>query len=90
MPTILDVNFGREFLGWPETLEKQGRKIRHQNSLRDSSAIFLKFAGPKQKIHPKSALHNVGTNKLNFGMQFRFDYTYTYTSTKVLDLISWV
>ena len=22
MPTILDVNFGREFFGWPETLEK--------------------------------------------------------------------
>ena len=51
MPTILGVNFGREFLGWPETLEKQGRKfaikIRHQISLRNSPAIFLKFAGPK-------------------------------------------
>ena len=47
MPTILDVNFGREFWAWPETLEKQGRKIRHQNSLRNSPAIFLKFAGPK-------------------------------------------
>ena len=47
MPTILDVNFGREFFGWPEALEKQGRKfamkIRHQNS----PAIFLQFAGPK-------------------------------------------
>ena len=32
MPTILDVNFGCEFFGWPEALEKQGRKIRHQNS----------------------------------------------------------
>ena len=32
MPTILDVNFGSEFLGWPETLEKQGRKFRDQNS----------------------------------------------------------
>ena len=47
MPTILDVNFGREFFGWPEALEKQGRKIRYQNSLRYSLAIFLKFAGPK-------------------------------------------
>ena len=47
MPTILDVNFGREFFGWPETLEKQARKIRYQNSLRNSPAIFVQFAGPK-------------------------------------------
>ena len=50
MPTILDVNFGREFFGWPETLENKAEKfaikIRHQNSLRNSPAIFLKFAGP--------------------------------------------
>ena len=52
MPTIPDVNFGHEFfLGWPENLEKKAEKfaieIRHQNSLRNSLAIFLKFAGPK-------------------------------------------
>ena len=51
MPTILDVNFGREFFGWPETLEKQGRKIRDQNSpsnfAEKFAGIFLKFAGPK-------------------------------------------
>ena len=52
MLTILDVNFGREFSGWPETLGKTrpknslskfAIKIRHQNS----PANFLKFAGPK-------------------------------------------
>ena len=32
MSTILDVNSGREFFGWPETLEKQGQKIRYRNS----------------------------------------------------------
>ena len=42
MPTIPDVNFGREFFGWPETLEKQGRKIRYQNS---PSKFAEKFAG---------------------------------------------
>ena len=67
MPTILDVNFGREFFGWPETLEKNKAekfaiKIRHHISLRNLPAILLKFAGPKKKNHPKSALHNVGTN----------------------------
>ena len=51
MLTILDVNFGHEFVGWPEALknkaEKFAIKICHQNSLRNSPAIFLKFAGPK-------------------------------------------
>ena len=47
MPTILDVNFGREFFGWPETLEKQGRKIRYQNS---PSKFAEKFAGHFPKI----------------------------------------
>ena len=42
MPTILDVNFGREFFGWPETLEKEGRKIRYQNS---PSNFAENFAG---------------------------------------------
>ena len=42
MPTILDVNFGREFFGWPETLGKQARKIRYQNS---PSKFAEKFAG---------------------------------------------
>ena len=38
---------GVEFWGWPETLEKQGQKIRHQNSLRNSPAIFLEKASAK-------------------------------------------
>ena len=47
MPTILGVNLGREFSGWPETLEKQGRKIRYQNS---PSKFAEKFAGKFPKI----------------------------------------
>ena len=47
MPTILDVKFGRVFFGWPETLEKQGRKIRYQNS---PSKFAEKFAGNFPKI----------------------------------------
>ena len=51
MPAILDVNFWREFFGWPETLEKQGRKIRYQNSpskfAEKFAGNFLKFAGPE-------------------------------------------
>ena len=52
MPTSLGVNFGRElFEGEPDILEKQDRKTRgktncHRNSLRNSPAIFLKFARP--------------------------------------------
>ena len=47
MPTILDVNFGREFFGWPEALVKQGRKIRYQSS---PSKFAEKFAGNFSKI----------------------------------------
>ena len=47
MLTILDVNFGREFFGGPETLEKQGRKIRYQNS---PSKFAEKFAGDFPKF----------------------------------------
>ena len=68
MPTILDVNFGREFFGWPETLEKQGRKIRHLNSPSKFAENFVgnfpKIRRTKIKIHPNSALHDVGTNIL--------------------------
>ena len=39
-PTILGVNFGGEFFGEPETLEKQGRKIRREHSLRNLWAIL--------------------------------------------------
>ena len=42
MPTILDVNFECEFFRWPETLEKQGQKIRYQNL---PSKFAEKFAG---------------------------------------------
>ena len=47
MPTILDVKFGREFFGWAQTLEKQGRKIRYQNS---PSKFAEKFAGNLPKL----------------------------------------
>ena len=52
MPTILDVNFGREFFWgglkpWKNKAEKFAIEIRHQNSLGNSPAIFLNFAGPK-------------------------------------------
>ena len=47
MPTILDVNFGREFFGRPEALEKQGRKIRDGNS---PSKFAEKFAGHFPKV----------------------------------------
>ena len=43
MPTILDVNFGREFYGWPEALEK----TRPKNS---PSKFVEKFAGNFPKI----------------------------------------
>ena len=50
MPTILDVNFGREFLGglkpWKNKAEEFAIEIRHQNSLTNSPAICLEFAGP--------------------------------------------
>ena len=60
MPTILGVNLGREFLGGPEFLEKQGptnlrKMFRHQISLRNLPAIFLKFAGQKKSPQIGSA-----------------------------------
>ena len=57
MPTTSGREFWAIFFRGPEVLEKQGRKIRgkkftikirHQNS----PAIFLTFAGPKQKVTP--------------------------------------
>ena len=46
------------------TNERFEIKICHRNSLRNSPAIFLKFARPKfKKNHHKSALHNVGIKK---------------------------
>ena len=58
MPTSLGVNFGREFLlvglkPWKNKAEKFAETFCHQNSLRNSPAIFLKFARPKQTIRPK-------------------------------------
>ena len=41
------VNFGREFSGGPETLEKQGPKNRYQNS---QSKFAERFAGNFPKI----------------------------------------
>ena len=63
---ILGLNFGRDFFfrGGADILGKQGRKsrgkTRHQNSRRYSPAIFLKFAKPRQTIHPNSALQHLG------------------------------
>ena len=55
MPTILGVNFGRDFFfggggGLKSRKNKAAKfaeKIRHQNPLRNSPAIFLKFARPE-------------------------------------------
>ena len=49
-------NFGREYWGgglkpWKNKADKFAEKNRHQNSLRNSPEIFLKFAKQK-KIHP--------------------------------------
>ena len=44
---ILGVNFLGGPKPWKNKAEKFAIKIRHQNSLRNSPAIFLKFAGPK-------------------------------------------
>ena len=47
MPTILDVNFGREFFGWPEALEK----TRPKYSLTNSPSKFAEeFASNFPKI----------------------------------------
>ena len=54
MPTILDVNFGSEFWGWPETPGKTRpknslSKFRHQNSLRNIAGNFPKIRRTKIK-----------------------------------------
>ena len=70
MPTILGVNFGG---GGLEILEKHDQTICRKHllriSLRNSPAIFLKFAGPKLKIHPRFGLQNLGIK--NFALQKR-------------------
>ena len=52
-------HFGRQFLGslkpWRNKHEKFAGKLCHQNS----PAMFLKFARPKKKITPKSALQSL-------------------------------
>ena len=57
MPTILDVNFGREYFGWPEALknkaEKFAIKIRHQNSPSKFAGNFPKIRRIKIKISPQ-------------------------------------
>ena len=68
MPTILDVNFGREFFGWPEALGK----TRPKNSL-SKFAIKIRWEIRRQfssnspdknkNSPPKSALQNVGINR---------------------------
>ena len=68
-------NFGRGFCGRPETLEKQGRKIRGKNSPSQFAENFagtfpLKIARP-QKIHPKSALLSLRIKILREGVNLR-------------------
>ena len=48
MPTSLGVNFGVNFSGGPETLEKQRQQICYQNL---SSNFGEKFAGNLPQIH---------------------------------------
>ena len=68
MPTIWDVNFGREFIGGPEALEKQGQKICGKKLLEEFADIcrqFSKyFARPAIKIQLKSALQSLENKKL--------------------------
>ena len=56
MPTSLGVNFGRDFLGEPEALEKHGQKIRYQNS---PSKFAEKFAGNCPKIRQAKIKHSL-------------------------------
>ena len=68
MPTILDVNFGRDFfLGWPENLEKQGRKTRYQNS---PSKFAENFAGNFPKILAWLPLQSLAVKKNFFFHKF--------------------
>ena len=60
---------------WRNKAEKFARKIRHQNPLRNSPAIFLQFASPKEKNHPKSALHNLGIKRLTCSNEIEFSST---------------
>ena len=70
MPTILDVNFGREFIGWPETLEKnKAEKFAIKNS---PSKFAEKFVGdfPKirrTKIKNSPQIRSASRRDQNFG-----------------------
>ena len=46
MPTILDMNFGRDFFVGPGALENFAEKSLEEFSLRNSPAKLLKFARP--------------------------------------------
>ena len=70
---ILCVNFLVGLKPWKNKAERFAFRIRYQNSLRISPALFPKFARPKQKIHPKSALQNLGI-KFNCGSQSIFNF----------------
>ena len=68
MQLVVYVNFPRgptaeRHTAGPETLEKQGRKSRGKDSLGKLWALFLTFARPNEKNHPKSALQSLGINK---------------------------
>ena len=68
MPTILGMNFGREFLGARSPGETRPKNLRKQkslqNSLRNWPATFLKFAGPNLKIHPPNPLCRTSGSKM--------------------------
>ena len=93
---ILGVNFLGGLKPWKNKAEKFAIKIRHQNLLRNSPAIFLKFAGPKKK--PKSALHNVGTKKFTKMSRrnwcektekFHANFTLLGRSAEVSEVLRW-
>ena len=57
MPAILGVNFGREFIGGPETLEKQGQQICRKKLLENFAEKFAskfpKIRRTKLKMSPQ-------------------------------------
>ena len=67
-PIISIVRYpGRPVISVPEgglrSSRNQGQRNRGQNSLRNWQAIFRQFARPRRRIHPKSALQNLGIHK---------------------------
>ena len=60
MPTIRCVNSGREFFAGAWSPEKKAEKFAIKVRWEIRPAIFPHFAWPNKKIHPKSALQDLG------------------------------